>query len=368
MALTQARRIVLLSYDPTTHTIQFRHYLISVRALGVSRSLRKIVEGTSSGVLRKKKALPNLANASDISDYVLQRHNAEGGGADDASAFSDAGTTDAESEADTDLSADEAEGKESRKVVRLPSNYLGRNNPANSKRAIRLTELGPRMELGLVKIDSGLAMGGESAKESGDVLFHEFVKKSQKEVDEMKHKSKLKDQRRKEQEANVRRKAREQEEKNPKDPAAKRKEKENQRRKAELALAPRASDKEESSEEEDDGESDDDGEGEEEASANRKVAFADEMVDDDEDEDEEGSDLEPIAMEDADEGSDEEEVPSEDEEMPSRPAKKSKPSTGGNKKPAQPKGKPSRGGPPSSRGKAAARGGGSRGGRRGGRK
>lgn len=292
MALTSARRIVLLSYDPITRTIQFRHYLISIRALGVTRNIRKIVEGASTSTgLRRKKALPNLSAASDISDYVLAQFGREG--SVDSGAFSDAGTTtDGESEAETDISADEAEGKESRKVVRLPSQYLGRNNPANSKRAVRLTELGPRLELGLVKIDSGMAVGGESTKDAGEVLFHEFVKKSQKEVDEMRRKQNLKDQRRKEQEANVRRKQKEQEEKNGG------KQKEDGKKDSKVAFAePKESAKDEGDQDEVESVEDDD-----------------EMLD--EVDDEEDSDLEPIPFHEAED----EEASSDDEEAP--PVKK----------------------------------------------
>lgn len=332
MALTSARRIVLLSYDPTTRTIQFRHYLISIRPVGVTRTIRKIIEGTSTGgPLRKRKGLLNLANASDISDYVLSSFNREG--SEDGGAFSDAGTTDNESEAETDLSEDEAAGKESRKMVRLPAQYLGRNNPANSKRAVRLTELGPRMELGLVKIDSGMAVGGERHKESGEVLFHEFVKKSQKEVDEMRRKSNLKEQRRKEQEANVRRKAKEQEERGlkPKDKDAK-KQKESAGKEVRIQ-EPQDSDAE--------GGSDDDYE----------VVAAepeDELDDgsDEEEEEEEDSDLEPIPMG--------EEPDADDAEEPQRsapPAKKARSVPRGGKV-----GGSSRGGRSKSRGGSSSQG------------
>lgn len=316
MALTSARRIVLLSYDPVTRTIQFRHYLISVRPVGVSRTIRKIVEGTSTGgPLRKRKGLPNLANANDISDYVLSNFNREG--SEDGGAFSDAATTDNESEADTDLSADEAAGRESRKVVRLPSQYLGRNNPANAKRAVRLTELGPRMELGLVKIDSGMAVGGERHKESGEVLFHEFVKKSQKEVDEMRKKANLKDQRRKEQEANVRRKAKEMEERGIK-PKEKGKEKGKEVRIQEPGP-------EEQSE---------DSEDQYEVVPADQEDEEDEELDDGSDED---SDLEPIPM------GEEEESDSDDDDKPAPPPKK-------------PRGKPDTRGAPASRGNARGKG------------
>lgn len=53
-------------------------------------------------------------------------------------------------------------------TVTLAQDYVGRNNKTSEQRAIKLTELGPRMELQLVKIQSGLC--------DGEVLFHEFSK------------------------------------------------------------------------------------------------------------------------------------------------------------------------------------------------
>lgn len=169
MHLTQARRIVLLSYNAVTRTIDFRHYLITIKPIGISRPIRKIIDGSSRGLSRKKGIL-DLSRTEDIADYVL-RSTAE---------------FDSASEAESDLSEADLSGSENeanaKKVVRLPGDYIGRANRKGKgeKRAVKLTELGPRMELGLYKIDEGVT-GNE-----GEVLFHEYVKKSAKEVKEIK--------------------------------------------------------------------------------------------------------------------------------------------------------------------------------------
>lgn len=199
MRLSQARRIVLLSYNAETKTIDWRHYLISVRPVGVSRAVRRIVEGTtrsssaSSGSItgrgadgsRRGRALVNLANDADIADYVMR--GSSGGG-------EDTDTSEAESEAE-DM-ADPAN------AVELSQKYLGRGNAANSQRAVRLREVGPRMELRLVKIEEGL--------NGSEVLYHDYVQKSPAEVAERTRaeaeKRKLVEQRRQEQERNVQRK------------------------------------------------------------------------------------------------------------------------------------------------------------------
>ena len=161
MPLTKARRVVLLSYNAVTRTIDLRHYLITVRPVGVSRTVRKIVEGssrsrrsvsvssaftaTSSGTA---KGVPDLSSVHDVAEYVL----GQAGG--------DTSASEAESEAESDA------GGAGTRVVDLPADYIGRGNKRSARRAIRLTELGPRLELGLVKIEDGLG--------DGEVLFHEF--------------------------------------------------------------------------------------------------------------------------------------------------------------------------------------------------
>lgn len=220
MPLSSARRVVLLSYNPVTHTIDFRHFLISVRPVGVSKPIRKLIAGSSNnkigagsgllsssgpsavpfarkraaagsaesgtedddddvdggrgwqiksvgggaGVAGKGKGIVDLSRASDISDYIL-RHEGMGFVTSDSemSDMSDVGEGSVNGGSDSEM--DEKRGK-----VRLASDYVGRGNRGKAvrgdKRAVRLVELGPRMELGLFKVEEGV---GE-----GEVLFHEM--------------------------------------------------------------------------------------------------------------------------------------------------------------------------------------------------
>lgn len=107
MPLSSARRVVLLSYSEVTKTIEWRHYLISVRPVGVSKPIRKIIAGSTSAAASLKrsraddsaseaeeehhhesegrvakggpkgKAVVDLSRAEDISDYIL-RHEGMG--------------------------------------------------------------------------------------------------------------------------------------------------------------------------------------------------------------------------------------------------------------------------------------------------
>ena len=195
MALSSARRVVLLSYNPQTHTVDFRHYLISVRPVGVSRPIRKIVLGSTAnkaaplplsrkrersasvgsedesmsggGVGARGKGVLDLSRAEDISDYIL-RHEGMGFVTSD-SEMSDVSEGGSQSGHSSGSEEDERRGK-----VRLAGDYVGRGNRGRGvkgeKRAVRLVELGPRMELGLIKVEEGV---GE-----GEVMFHEMGESS----------------------------------------------------------------------------------------------------------------------------------------------------------------------------------------------
>lgn len=217
--LVQTRRVVLLSYNPTTRTIDFRHYLITVKPIGVSKALKKLMQGvsvpsqqTDEKSDKKNKRLLDLGSIEDVAEYLLGRTKGPGSVAS-SSGFTGAKSenTDDANQSDYDgLSSEgeeESEGEGNERRVELPQNYLGRGNIKNTKKAIKLREIGPRMEWGLIKIEQGL--GG------GDILYHELIKKSksedQKIKQKLKEKEKLKAQRRKEQEENVKKKASEKE-------------------------------------------------------------------------------------------------------------------------------------------------------------
>ncbi|KAG0337711.1 hypothetical protein BG004_007513 [Podila humilis] len=161
MHLADARRVVLLNYNSETKHLDFRHYNISVKAVGISKSIKRVIT----------TAVPDLKGFDDISDYVLR------------GAFA--------SESDVE------DGPDS--TVTLGQDYIGRNNKRQDQRAIKLVELGPRMELKLVKIQAGMC--------DGEVLYHDFIKLSPEELKAQKAERQKKAQekvaRRKVQEVNV---------------------------------------------------------------------------------------------------------------------------------------------------------------------
>lgn len=51
-----------MNYNPTTKLIDFRHYTIKVTPVGVSKGVKKMVQGK----------IPNLAKCDDISDFLTK--------------------------------------------------------------------------------------------------------------------------------------------------------------------------------------------------------------------------------------------------------------------------------------------------------
>lgn len=130
MQLSEARRVLLFNYNEDTGTIDMRHYSIGVKATGVSKSIKRVINTN----------LPNLGDYEDIADYVLKEAII--------------------SESDIE------DGPES--TVTLSQDYPGRNNRRNEQRAVRLHELGPRMTLELTKVENGMC--------GGEVLYHRYSK------------------------------------------------------------------------------------------------------------------------------------------------------------------------------------------------
>ena len=148
----------------------------------------------------------------DLADYLLKRVNTTTG--------SEAGTAGYDSTSETEASEAESDTN----AVELPEDYVGRGNRKGERKAVRLVETGPRMELRLIKVVEGLV---GSKRGEGETVFHEFGECSLNRAHELQlsfsaeHKSKaeasrlkvthdeqrrLRDARRAEQAANVARK------------------------------------------------------------------------------------------------------------------------------------------------------------------
>lgn len=165
--LNNVKRCVEFSMTEDRELIEMRHYSIAVRPVGISRRMKKIVS---------KKVVPNLNRFDDVGEYLMNQ-------------------------GDGSASESEAEPDEKSKVE-LPQKMTGSGNMKNHQSAVRLTELGPRLTLELIKIEDGFC--------EGKVLYHKLMSKTEAEVKQLEqarlNKIKEKEYRKKVQEQNVKRK------------------------------------------------------------------------------------------------------------------------------------------------------------------
>ena len=152
ISLSSARRVVLVSYNAEKGTVDFRHYLITVKPYGVSKRVRKVLEGAASKSSASHGFL-DLGNEKDVADFLLRKKGEPGPSSD--------GYESAASSASS-VGGDDVD------AISLADDYVGRNNKKGQKRAVKLDEIGPRMELRLIKIVEGVP-----GKE-GSVIYHEF--------------------------------------------------------------------------------------------------------------------------------------------------------------------------------------------------
>ena len=206
MKLKDARRVVLMHYDKDDETIEFRHYLINTAQLGIQKSVKRLLQ----------RKIADMGDEKDIADYITSQTGATESDAEDM----------ANMDGQVDLPDHIREKKKKKKFVPPKSrkSVPGEDEDENGesdlddagdddgastatsttasklvKSAVRLTEIGPRMVLKLIKVEEGL--------NDGLVLYHALKSKSEKELEALERKrakkASLKAQRKKEQEARV---------------------------------------------------------------------------------------------------------------------------------------------------------------------
>lgn len=131
-----------------------RHYIITIRATGVSRRVRRILDSAAAPTSSAGRKV-DLTNDQDISDYLLGLR---------ASGYDTASESEGDSEAE---GSDTGVGASSRKIE-LPADY-GRSKKGETK-AVRLVEIGPRIEMKLGKVVEGVVGG---ARGEGETVWHE---------------------------------------------------------------------------------------------------------------------------------------------------------------------------------------------------
>ena len=193
--LSSIRRVLLLDRQPipsdsgeasSEFVIEARHYIISTKAVGLSKPIRRLdaaQRAVRQSKASRRSALPNLGKLEDIADYML----------DPAAA----GGYTSESEVEEDAEVEVLPSTSNRQAPRKKRTPKG-----PEKRAVKLSEIGPRMKLEMIKIEEGL---GE-----GKVLWHAWEKKTKAEERELETRHKWKkeerDRRRREQMENIKKK------------------------------------------------------------------------------------------------------------------------------------------------------------------
>lgn len=204
----------MINKDKETGEISMRHYFIDIREVDISRNLKKLYKAKNN----LSKAVPNLHKKEDISSLILDHDIGAYTSESEIEEDSIVKVMDTESvkvkrsvkhkEDDTVEEAKDVDGDEDMKDFESSNIPLEEDDeneqeqaPVSTprKKAVRLTEIGPRLTLKLVKLEEGIC--------SGKVLHHEFVQKTDSEIRalEKRHKEKMriKEQRRKEQEENI---------------------------------------------------------------------------------------------------------------------------------------------------------------------
>ena len=113
--------------------------------------------GQKKSRLSAGTGLVDLGNETDVADFLLRKRGEPDPSNDRG--YESAASSGASSAGDDDDDA---------ATVSLADDYVGRNNKKGQRRAVRLDEIGPRLELRLLKITEGIP-----GKE-GNVIYHQF--------------------------------------------------------------------------------------------------------------------------------------------------------------------------------------------------
>lgn len=217
--LNSINRVFMINKDQTTGEISLRHYAIDIREVDLSKNLKNLYKSKQ----KLSKAVPNLHRKDDIASLILDHdvaaYTSESEIEEDAivkvmdkehkhikhiphrSVNKDTGEKPARlsADGDDDIEMDDEDEEEDLNVKEEQEEEEQHSTQQPKKKAIKLTEIGPRLTLKLVKIEEGIC--------AGKVLHHEYVKKSDSEIKalEKRHaqKMRLKEQRKKEQEENI---------------------------------------------------------------------------------------------------------------------------------------------------------------------
>ncbi|KAK4244491.1 ribosome biogenesis protein SSF1 [Corynascus novoguineensis] len=202
--LKSIKRVLLLNREESedgTFILNFRHYAITTKSVGLSKPLRRLnaAEKMLKSRKGKKGGLPNLGKLKDISEFMI--------GGEDGQGYMTDGTSGSEPDTDAEVEVLETATKRvhSGKARAAEQDSDEEEDGANDnveRRAVKLVELGPRMRLRMTKVEEGMC--------AGKVMWHEYVHKTKEEIKELEkrweQRQKEKEARKKQQKENVEKK------------------------------------------------------------------------------------------------------------------------------------------------------------------
>ncbi|KAK6457408.1 Brix domain-containing protein [Scheffersomyces xylosifermentans] len=156
--VSSIKRVLMINKNPETNEIDLRHYAINTKLVEENRNVKKLINSHHN----LKKNLPNLSNNRDVSELLLDPYSVGGI------------TSDSEVEDDAIVEIKNEEAASNLKKKATKEEPEASNAQATRKRAIKLTELGPRINMSLMKIEEGLTG-------SSKTLYHAQITKTQAE-------------------------------------------------------------------------------------------------------------------------------------------------------------------------------------------
>ncbi|MDI1493063.1 MAG: rRNA-binding ribosome biosynthesis protein [Ramalina farinacea] len=183
--LSSIRRVLLLNRELSkpekgaesgAFVLKLRHYAITTKRTGLSRGVRRLnaAENLLKQRNKQKAGMPNLGKFGDVADYLK-----------DPSAAASGFTSGSDSEVETDAEVEVLDST-TRKVLNKHQMAAKRSADGREtrperrgveKRAVKMVELGPRMQLRMTKVEEGVC--------AGKVMWHEYLSKTPEEVRKM---------------------------------------------------------------------------------------------------------------------------------------------------------------------------------------
>ncbi|RMD43234.1 hypothetical protein DV735_g1937, partial [Chaetothyriales sp. CBS 134920] len=216
--LSSIRRVLLLNRETklqeqenAAYILSLRQYAITTRPAGASKRVRRFDPASQRAHERKSGPLPHLGRLEDAADYLLDPNSAGYMSASETEVDTDAEVEVLQTSTHDVINKKKKAAAEKDKAAGNEGAGAGASSSQPevdvSKRTVKLSELGPRMQLRLIKIEEGIC--------EGKVLWNEFVKKTKDEEAEIEAKwdqrRKEKEERRAVQRANIERKRKEKE-------------------------------------------------------------------------------------------------------------------------------------------------------------